>query len=58
MAKPRKVYSKKSSWTKWLIIYLVIGVIVYFLIFYFLTNNNSGNSEINDTIPQQSFYYE
>lgn len=36
-----KTYGKRSLW-QWIIIYLIIGAIIYGLVYYFFLSNNTG----------------
>ncbi len=54
MADGKSAYGKKSLW-KWVIIYVIIGVIVYGLIYYFILGKKGGYSSGSMyQAPQQS----
>jgi len=50
MAKPRKTYKKRPLW-QWIVFYLIIGGIIYILLYYSgvikLGNNNYNSSNFD-----------
>ncbi len=36
-------YGKGGSWMKWVAVYVVVGIIVYGLVWYFFLGGNSGS---------------
>lgn len=41
-------YGAGGSWMKWVLIYLVIGVVVYGLVWYFFLGGNKGSGYGNN----------
>lgn len=57
----KKGYGKRPLW-QWIVLYLVIGAIVYGLVYYFVLakkggNYNYGSSSPSTSTPQQSSPY-
>lgn len=41
--KPEKGYGKRPAW-QWVVLYLIVGAIVYGLVYYFFMSSGSGGS--------------
>ncbi len=46
-------YGKRPLW-QWVVIYLVVGIVVYGLIYYFVLTKKGGYSSPNSATPQQN----
>lgn len=53
--KPAKGYGKRPVW-QWVVIYLIIGAIVYGLIYYFAQNGGYGGDNGDNTKSGSSIY--
>ncbi len=48
-------YSEKSDWVKWVLVYLVIGGIIYFLVYkFYLGNKNPYSSPSPSATPSNT----
>lgn len=50
-------YSKRPIW-QWVIIYLVIGIAVYGIVYYFVLSKKGGNSYTGESSPQTQNSYQ
>lgn len=56
MAEEKSGYGKRPMW-QWILIYLVVGGIIYFLIYYFVFAKNGGYNYGNsqNSTPQYNY---